>query len=340
MPGHPDRAFVLATVSALLFFVSIVLHELGHALVARRNGIEVADINLWMFGGVASMKGEMPSAGVEFRVAAAGPAVTVLIAAACYGLGVAISGSTEFRDALTLKTGAQPSSAAVLLGWLVNINLFVLVINLIPAFPLDGGRILRAIAWWRTGDRNKATRFAAGLGRGFGWLAVAIGVAWVITGNLWGLWLALIGFMLARWAQTENVHATIASRLEGLRVSDVMDSEPVAIRSGITLESAYNDYFLRYGWAWFPVVDENGRVLGVLTKAQLEETPEEERPGRTVDDAMVADSGFKVRQDAPLDSLLSAEALAQLGGLLAVDGDGVLRGIVTADQVRRALRPA
>jgi CBS domain-containing protein len=294
-----------------------------------------------MFGGVAQMRGEMPSAGAEFRIAAAGPLVTLVIAVACYVAGILAAGSTNFSDALTLTTGGHPTSAAILLGWLVNINAIVLILNLIPAFPLDGGRILRAIVWWRTGDRNRATRFAAGLGRGFGWLAVALGLAWVIAGNLWGLWLALIGFMLARWAQAEDTHATIASRLDGLRVSDVMDAEPVAIDARTKLDQAQNDFFLRYGWPWFPVVDQPGHVLGVLTRGKVDEVPEGVRNEYTADQVMIADSGkFRVSQDAPLETLLAAEGLAQLGAMLAVDTDGVLRGIVTADQVRRALRPA
>jgi CBS domain-containing protein len=151
----------------------------------------------------------------------------------------------------------------------------------------------------------------------------------------------LIGFMLSRWAQAEDVHATIASRLEGLRVSDVMDAEPVAIPGDIPLDRAHDEYFLRYGWPWFPVVDQAGHVLGVLTKLALDEVPEPDRRLKRAEQVMITDDGdFKVRQDTPLEALLSREALAQLGGLLAVDGDGVLRGIVTADQVRRALRPS
>src|SRR5438874_3417090 len=175
LPGHPNKAFALAVASALLFFLSIVLHELGHAIVARRNGLEINDITLWMFGGVARLQGEMPSAGAEFRVAAAGPLVTIVIAAICFGLGVATNGWSDFANAAEIKHGSNVSESAVLLGWLVNINLFVLAVNLIPAFPLDGGRMLRALAWWRTGDRARATRFAARLGRGLGGAAVLLG---------------------------------------------------------------------------------------------------------------------------------------------------------------------
>jgi len=340
LPGHPNKAFALATASALLFFASILLHEFGHAIVARRNGLEITGITLWMFGGVAQMKGEMPSAGAEFRIAAAGPAVTVVIAALCFGIGIATAGWTQFGHAADLQTGSEVSPSAVLLGWLVNINIFVLIVNLIPAFPLDGGRMLRAIAWWRTGDRNKATRFAARLGQGLGRGAVVAGLLLVAIGELWGLWIALMGFLVARWAQAEDVNATIASRLEGLRVADVMDAEPVAIDAGTRLDHAEDQFFLRYGWPWFPVVDQPGHVLGVLTQSKVDQVPAALRNEYTADQVMIADPGtFKVNLDAPLETLLSAEGLGQLGALLAVDAEGVLRGIVTADQVRQALRP-
>jgi Zn-dependent protease len=339
-PGNDNKAFALATVSALLFFVSVVLHELGHAVVARRNGMQVAGVTLWMFGGVASLKGDMPSAGAEFRMAAAGPLVTLVVVAGCYALGVALVGTSEFADAMTLKRDPNASSAAILLSWLMNINLFVLAVNLIPAYPLDGGRMLRALAWWRTGDRNKATRFAARLGRGFGLLLVVAGGVWVVAGNVWGLWLALIGWMLSRWAQAEEVQGQVLSRLEGLRVADVMDNEPVAIGARTKLDQAEDEYFLRYGWAWFPVIDQPGHVLGVLTRGKVDQVPATLRNEYTADQVMISDPGtFKVRLDAPLETLLQADGLAQLGAVMAVDAEGVLRGIVTADQVRRALRP-
>jgi Zn-dependent protease len=339
-PGHPDRAFVLAVVSALAFFVSVLLHELGHAIVARRNGLEINGITLWMFGGIAQIRGEMPSAGAEFRIAAAGPLVTLVIALLCLGAGVATVGWTDFNDAAELQNGSGADSAALVLGWLFNINVLLLVVNLIPAFPLDGGRILRAIAWWRTGDRTRATRFAARLGRGVGYVAIAGGIALVLAGSFAGLWIALLGFLVGRWAQAEDTQAVIASRLEGLRVADVMDAEPVAIQARTKLDRAEDEFFLRYGWPWFPVVDQPGHVLGVLTQSKLDQVPEALRNEYTADQVMISDPGtFKVDQDASLETLLSAEGLAQLGAVLAVDHEGILRGIVTADQVRRALRP-
>src|SRR3954468_17605572 len=174
--GHDNKAFALATISAFLFFASVVLHELGHALVARRNGIAITSISLWMFGGMADLRSDPRTPGAEFRIAAAGPAVTLLVVAATIAAGFGIYGSGQFEDALALKSKTNPAPVAVILGWLANINVFVLLINLMPALPLDGGRILRAAVWWRTGDRERATRVAARMGRGFALLLAGLGL--------------------------------------------------------------------------------------------------------------------------------------------------------------------
>jgi Zn-dependent protease len=173
-PG--SDAFVLAVVSALLFFLSILLHELGHGVVALRNDIPIEGIDLWMFGGVAKLGKDTDSPGVEFRVAIAGPVVTLVIALVCLGLGSAVSGSSDALHSAQFSNDVTDATTAVL-GYLASVNILLLAFNLIPAFPLDGGRIARAIAWKITGDRNRATRFAARLGRGGGYLMIAAGVA-------------------------------------------------------------------------------------------------------------------------------------------------------------------
>ena len=339
-PG--SNAFVLATVSALLFFLSILLHELGHALVAIRNGIPILGIDLWMFGGVAKLGRDTDSPGVEFRVAAAGPLVTLAIAAACFGLGAAISSSDTVLDSSRFENDAFGATTAVL-GYLMSINLLVLVFNLIPGFPLDGGRIARAIAWKLTGDRNKATRFAGVLGRGFGWLLIAGGAALFISGSdaITGVWFAFIGFFLAQAAKSAVEQANFSDRIGDIRVSDVMDAEPVAIPETFTVAEAEDAYFLRYGWAWFPVVDANGRLVGVVSREALESVPEALRASRPVGSVMARDdgeSGLRIGLEEPLETLLGQEGLARLGAIMAVDRDGVLRGVVTIDSGRRALR--
>ncbi len=341
-PG--SDAFVLAVISALLFFLSILLHELGHAVVALRNGIPIEGIDLWMFGGVAKLGRDTDSPGVEFRVAIAGPAVTLVIALVCLGLGTAVSSSSDALDSAQFSNNATDATTAIL-GYLASVNILLLGFNLIPAFPLDGGRIARAIAWKITGDRNRATRFAARLGRAGGYLMIGAGVAiYAFTGDLvGGIWLAFIGWFLAGAARSAEAQADFSGRIEHLRVADVMDAQPVSIPADWTLADAEQQFFLRYGWAWFPVIDASGKLVGVVSREAVQSVPAEERSVRRVSSVMARDdgsSGLRVRLDDPLESLLGQEGLARLGAIMAVDGEGVLRGVVTIDAVRRALQGA
>ena len=339
-PG--SNAFLLAVLSALLFFLSILLHELGHAWVAIRNGIPILGIDLWLFGGVAKLGRESTSPGVEFRIAAAGPLVTLVIAALCFALGSAISSSSDVLNSSQFESDVTGSTTAVL-GYLTSINVLLLGFNLIPAFPLDGGRIARAIAWKITGDRTRATRFAAVLGRLGGYGMIGLGAyLWLVEGSaVTGIWLGFIGFFLASAARSAEESAEFSGRIEHIRVADVMDEEPVAIREDAPVGEAERTYFLRYGWPWFPVVDSSGRLVGVVSREAVESVPAEERGIRTVGSVMARDdgsSGLRVRLEEPLETLLTQDGLGRLGAIMAVDGEGVLRGIVTVDAVRRALQ--
>jgi Zn-dependent protease len=345
-PGDDTKAFTLAVASALLFFLTILLHELGHAVVAIRNGIPILGIDLWMFGGVAKLGRDTESPGVEFRVAIAGPLVTLAIFAICFGLGSALSNSDTVLHGSRFQD-VHMSGLVALLSYLTTVNFFVLAFNLIPGFPLDGGRIARAIAWKITGDRFRATRFAAILGRAAGWGMVAFG-ALIVTGAIgWdsftGIWLIFIGIFLAQAARSAEAQAAFSDRIDHLRVQDVMDTEPVAIPEQLPLDRAEGEYFLRYGWPWFPVVDASGRLVGVVSREAVESVPDTIRGGRPTASVMARDdggSGLRAQLEDPLEALLSHEGLGRLGAVMAVDRDGVLRGIVTVDAVRRALRGA
>jgi CBS domain-containing protein len=296
-----------------------------------------------MFGGVAKMQRDTDSPGVEFRVAIAGPLVTLAIVGLCLGAGALATSAHDVWSTSRFQETTTDEPTAVF-GYLAFINAVVLVFNLIPGFPLDGGRIARALAWWRTGDRNRATRFAARLGRGFAILMIGAGAYMFVRGDIvGGVWLAFIGIFLSQAARGAEVESTIGSRIEGMTVSDVMDAEPVAVPEDLPLDRAENEFFLRYRWPWFPVVDDAGRLVGLLSQEAVAGVPEAVRPGRPVGSAMARDedgSGLRVRIEDPLEALLGREALGRLGALMAVDGEGRLRGIVTVDRLRRALRPA
>jgi Zn-dependent protease len=334
--------YVLAVASAFGFFASILLHELGHAVIAIRNKIGISNITLWMFGGVASLDRDPDSAGAEFRIAAAGPLVTLLITAACLGAGAAIDGSS-FWDGASFDENASISAGVAALAWLANINAAILVFNLLPAFPLDGGRIVRAIAWRISGDRDKATIFAARLGQGFAYAFVGLGILLALSGSLFfGVWLALIGWMLGGSARATANRSKLNTKLGGLRVADVMDAEPVAIPAGATVEEALDEYFLRYRWPWFPVVDAGHRFIGLLNRGTADAIPETNRNSQVVSE--IIDPGGSrdqtVSSEEPLEALLANIELRRLGGLAAVDDDGRLTGVITLEQVGRALRDA
>jgi Zn-dependent protease len=341
-PDRSNEAYVLAVVGSFAFFGSILLHELGHAFAALRNGIGISDITLWMLGGVARLTRDSDSAGTEFKIAVAGPVVTLLIAGACILAGAAL-GWKEFMDAAHYRVVADPSGPLVVLAWLAQVNLFVLILNLIPAFPLDGGRIARAVAWKITGDRNRATRTAATIGSWLSYGFIGLGILLVIRGyGFSGIWLALIGWMIGQSARAAIAQTEFSSRIQGIRVSDVMDTEPVAIPVDTTLDRAIDEYFLRYRWPWFFAVDAGHRFKGLLERDAADAVPETSRPGSTVSEVLEvgSDESFRVNFDAPLESLLGNENLRRLGALAAVDAEGHLRGVVTAEQVGRALQTA
>ena len=337
-PGHDDRAFVLAVVFALLFFASILLHELGHAIVAVRNGVEIEGIDLWMFGGLARMKRDSPTWWVDFKISAAGPAVTALLAVIFFGIGAALAGASDFGTAINPSEVSPVTPAQTVLADVCLINILLLVFNLLPGFPLDGGRIVRALVWWRTGDRSRATRIAAVLGRGLAYLLGAFGVYALLQGDvLGGVWSLFLALLIGQSARGATAQSEVASRIEHLRVADVMDSEPVAVPAEATAGRALEEFFLRYGWDWFPVVDADGRFRGLVERERLEQAP----PDARVSDAVAPDTlaDFRVEVSDPLEALLGSEPLQRLGAVMAVDRDGVLRGVVTIEQVARALQP-
>jgi len=340
--GSVTEAYVVAVAAVLLFFVSLILHELGHALVAKRLGIGISGIDLWFFGGIAKMTRDTDSPSAEFKVAAAGPAVTLLFVAICLGLSALISQGEALKVA-RLAGDAEVSPTLALLGFLASINAFLFVFNLVPAFPLDGGRIARSVIWKLTGDRHKATRIAGRIGEWLAYGLIGLGIFIAARGSVVdGLWLAMIGFFVAQSARAAVASTDFTERIDGITVADIMDSQPVTLPATATLSQAQEEYFLRYRWDWFAVVDDSGRFLGVVREERVSSEIAAGRPALTVAEIVESREAedWRVRSDSPLEALLGDEQLRARGALMAVDADGVLRGVVTIEQVRRALTAA
>ena len=340
--GSVTEAYVVAVAAVFLFFVSLVMHELGHALAARREGIGISGIDLWFFGGVAKMSRDTSSAGAEFRISAAGPLVTLILVGIFIGLSALVQNGAAL-DVARLAGDAEVSPVLALLGFLATMNAFLFVFNLIPAFPLDGGRIARSVAWKITGDRNRATRIAGRLGEYLAYLLIGVGIFVAARGSfIDGLWLAVIGWFIATSARAAVASTAFTERIDGITVEDIMDAQPVTMPADTPLSQAQDEYFLRYRWDWFPVVDEHGRFLGVVREPRLDEEIKAGRPALDVREIVETRdaAAWRVRSDSPLEALLGDEQLRLRGALMAVDADGVLRGVVTLEQVRRALSAA
>jgi len=346
--GSSDTtAYLAAVASALLLFASIVVHELGHALAARRHGVDVAGITISPLGGFALMSRESRTPREELEIAGAGPLATLLIIVVSVLVGFALVGPHRFVDAALLANGTDVTPVLLTIGFLVTMNVIVLVFNLIPAYPLDGGRILRALVWRVTGDRNRGTRVAARSGQAFSIVLIGGGL-WITVGlaSLLGIWFVFVGLMIGGAARALLAQTALTEQLEDVRVGDIMDADPVSVPAELPAAQALDEFFLRYRWPWFPVVDAAGRFVGVLREEGARHAVEDgntrgDETGVLVRELMEADEGrFRIDEDQSLRALLDADGLRTLGAMMVLDGGGVLRGVVTLGRLRRALRAA
>jgi Zn-dependent protease len=335
-------AYLTTVATVLLFFGSLIMHELGHALVARRQGIEIRQIDLFLFGGMTQMSRDARTPAEEFKVAAAGPLATFAFVVVCVVIDLIIVGPHRLLDAARLSQSIHITPVLLSLSWLLLMNILILAFNLVPAFPLDGGRIARAVVWRISGDKARGTRVAAQLGRAFAAIVAAAGVVLTVEARsaFAGLWLIAVAFLLNQAARGAILQTALTERIEGVRVSDIMDSQPVAIAAETSVTQALEEFFLRYGWSWFPVVDVSGRFLGIAQQERVQSAVDAGEGWLTVGSALDAGEvgSWRVGMDRPLTELLSSEPLGRLGALMAVDDLGVLRGVVTVEQVRRALQ--
>jgi Zn-dependent protease len=327
-PGRSGAAYVTAAVAAaVLFFGSLLAHELAHAIVARRNGIEVDGITLWLFGGVARLRSEPRSPGADFRIAVVGPITSLALAVVFGGIAVAL----QLVGATGLPVGV--------FGYLSGVNVMLAVFNLIPAAPLDGGRVLRAALWrWRH-DRLRAAVTAARAGRGFGYLLVALGILQVATGRGFdGLWLVLIGLFLVNAASAEEQQSRLSATLHGIRVRDVMTSQPIIADARATLDRFIADTALSHRFSAYPLTDSNGHLTGMATLNRIRGIPPERRSStRLADIACPVDQLPTAGPDEPLVALLGRMGDCADGRAVVLDDAGRVVGIVSPTDISRAI---
>ncbi len=336
-------AYVTTVVSVLLLFGSLIVHELGHALVARRQGIEVKKIDLFLFGGLTQMSRDAASPGEDFKVAIAGPLATFGVILLCLAIDIPIVGTSRLGHAIVLDSSIRITPVLLSLSWLLLMNVLLLAFNLLPAFPLDGGRVARSIVWRVTGDKRRGTVVAARMGQGFALLMAGFGLWWIASSTgFGGLWLMALAYLLWQSCRGALMQSALAERIEGVRVADIMDTHPVAVPAGTPVTEAVDEYFLRYRHAWLPVVDEDAHLLGIARQERAQASIDGGEAWLTIGAVLESDEApnWRVEEDRPITELLASETLGRLGALPAVDGDGVLRGVVTVDQVRRALQSA
>jgi Zn-dependent protease len=337
--GEGRVYWTLGLLAALGLFVSILLHELGHAFVAKRFGIPVRGIRLFVFGGVAELGSEPKKPSHEILIALGGPAVTLLLIVLYnVGLSLILAGSPAGWDLtdgiLSLRGGNLPAAGgAAFLFYLGMINTIVLVFNLIPAFPLDGGRVLRGIVWSVTGNYLTSTRIAGGVGIAFSYLLFVGGILMAFRGNLLGgVWFFFLGMFLQNAAQSSIAYAQLQQLLRGVRVADMMRRQPVTVEADLTLREVADQYFLRYPYKAYPVV-QDGRFLGILTLRALQERERDQWETLRAGEVVTRNGPLPVVQ--PQEAVLQAlKKLAESGqSRLAVVENGVLVGLLCGRDV-------
>jgi Zn-dependent protease/predicted transcriptional regulator len=318
-------AVALAILSAVLFFGSVLVHELAHAVVSEARGIRVQDITLFLFGGATRARVESRGPRDEFLIALVGPLTSGLLA----GLFGILAG---------LGSGVLSSPLAGTFGYLAWTNLLLAGFNLVPGFPLDGGRLLRSAIWKATGSLSRATRIASMAGQVVGWLLVAAGVASLLAGDLaGGIWFAFIGWFLVQAARSSYQELQLQQLLRGVEAEDVMAADLRRIPPELSLQDAVDDYFMRYDHGAFPV-EEQGRTIGLLTLRGVRQVPREQWPTRRVRDHMVPlGDQVVVAPDARMDGVLSKLQDGEAGRVLVAQGGEVV-GIITPTDLARWLR--
>lgn len=325
----PTGIWGAALVTALLFFLSILLHELGHSVVAQSRGIPVPSIVLFALGGVSQMQREPRDAKTEFWMALTGPLVSVMIGVLCL-VGAHALG---WRD-----RSIPVTPPAAILAWLGYINLTLAAFNMVPAYPLDGGRVFRAVVWWASNSMERATRIAGIVGQGFAFLFILSGLWQFFSGHgIGGLWLAFIGWFLLDASRASVAQTELMSALRGVRVRDVMDRPGVMVDASTTLQSLVEDYLLRTGTRCF-VVQKNGYLAGLITPSDVGKIDRQLWPITTVEQVMRPLREVRtISPDAPVTEALETMARANVNQLPVVS-DGHLEGIFSRGHLLKLMQ--
>jgi len=331
--GNPQwgevTIWATAIVTALLFFVSIILHELSHAAVAKARGLPVRSITLFALGGVAQIEKDATDPKTEFWMAIVGPIASVVIGSICLGLASVLG--------WRVSTAAGTPLVAMLM-WLGVINIALAVFNMIPGYPLDGGRVFRAIVWWVTGDAARATRIASLVGQFVAFVFIVWGIFRFFNGaGFGGLWLAFIGWFLLEAARASYAQLQITETLRGIRVGDVMTQDCPRVDGRDNLQTLVDEHLLRTGQRCF-VVEEQGSIAGIITPHEVKAVARTRWPYTTVDEVMLTlDRLHSVRPDTSV-----ADALEIMGredvNQLPVIRDGRLAGIISRAHILRTLQ--
>ncbi|MFD8496080.1 site-2 protease family protein [Amycolatopsis sp. NPDC059657] len=325
----PAVRWTAGVVTATLFLASLLAHELTHALVARHYGIGVDGITLWMLGGGTAMTEDPSSPRSEWAISAAGPGVSLAIGGGSIGIAL-------------LLPDATPAVVVVSLVWLGWTNVVLAVFNLLPAAPLDGGRVLHAIVWKVTGDRHRARTVASKSGQALGFVLAVFGLSQlVLFGRFDGLWLVLIGWYLGFAAQSELTGATVRDVLGKVRVADVMSADPVTAPGWYTVQGFVDQVATGSRYRVFPVVGFDGHAIGVVSLGGLAAVRPDARTGTRVEDVCVKPPACLVLPpDAPLTDVVGKTMLRPGRDLVLVAEHGVLRGVLSPSDLTRALELA
>ncbi len=322
-------SWALAVITALLFFTSIVVHELSHAAVAKARGLPVRSITLFALGGVAQIEKEATDAKTEFWMGIVGPITSLLIGVGCLGVALALGWTPS-------ESPAAPSVA--MLMWLGYINIMLAIFNMIPGFPLDGGRVLRAIVWWINGDANRATKVAARVGQFVAFGFIVLGIWRFFSGaGIGGLWVTFIGWFLLVASRESYAQVTTTETLRGVRVTDVMSRDYPTVDGYSNLQTFVEEHLVRSGRRCF-VVTLNGRTEGIITPKEISEVERPRWPYTTVADIMrPLDQVRTVAPDTPVTDALEVMAREDLNQLPVIVS-GELAGFISRAHVLQLLQ--